>query len=769
MYEEMKCTLVVITGENDIQEYTGVDITLSGGGRRHFFGALPERGDHCYVGWAARESSGTAGSKAPIIIGWVPSAPWMGHEWIPYQPMEPGEGMDSIRDRSVASGTLERARFKMRHVAPGNILMSSSQGSDISLNEGVLLTNRRANEINLRDEDQAIVFRSLQQFHAMAGVRTYSGMVQREARLLPSTMWGDGVYWDNPQQIGADGVPLSQSALANAPNNPFPNRFLTPGLIFRRGPSSLASDFETSLNVSHPDHFEPFTFLQWGAFVDSNGYRMDDDLPGGVSNTIYGGKVLYRVGLNDDGTVDNAISPAVGSTQHPPEAMTEYRVEITHTSNGTLPVTEQTDGFDADKLPTRTPTDGDELSGGEHQPFLEWVLGSVVGNDPFSFAGKPLYGCPLKPVITTESGDISPAMVSAIGDPIGDHAATLFRLTPPISGATEATFTSFTKDGRFKAYLAGNPISAEIATVGDLALSVGGQLSLNLHGGIHFNGSSGPGNVGLHLDSPTGAIVISGGGVMDSGSAARDAAPGAITGNNTPSVLIQGSQNVSVQSDGSISINAPEIGIANASQIDVNAQNQLSLRSGQTVSITTQDLTQIISSSERTNYGGPPGGNPASGPTRSVTFSGSPPTPGTVDKYTVIVGDRVEEFTLQGNHSTSMLVIGNLTYQTTQGTWKAQAGANSVSLDSIGGLTENVSVGSHSTTVVLGSSTHTAQTDIVLRAVLGRATIQGTAGVILSAPGTAAGDILCGSDVDPLTGIPYTAFLVPKLQKLAMG
>lgn len=43
-YEELKCTLVVLTGESQVSEYTGVDITVPCGGKRHFFGALPERG-----------------------------------------------------------------------------------------------------------------------------------------------------------------------------------------------------------------------------------------------------------------------------------------------------------------------------------------------------------------------------------------------------------------------------------------------------------------------------------------------------------------------------------------------------------------------------------------------------------------------------------------------------------------------------------------------------------------------------------------------------
>lgn len=769
MYEDMKCTLVVLTGERDVFEYTGVDITLAGGGKRTFFGVMPERGDLCYVGWAARESAGTASTKAPIILGWVPAAPWMGHEWIPYQAMEPGEGMDTVRDRSVASGTMERTRFKMRHVAPGNVVMSSGQGSDIVLDDGVLLTNRRANEIRLRDEDQAMIVRSLQQFQAFAGVRTYGGMVQREARLLPSSMWSDGVFWDRSRQTGPGQVPLSQADLTL--DAPFPDGFLTPGIIFTRNPGEPESEFESARGASLAHTLDPFDFLRWGAFITNDGFRADSALPGGVPNTVYGGKALYRVGLSARGEVDNAVSSALqGQESLPPAALTEWRLEMTHTADGTLPVTEQTDGLDAEKLPSRDPSDGDALSGG-HQTFIEHVLGSVVGNDPFSLLGRPLYGLPLKPVVFTDAGEVNPAMISAVGSGLQDHAATLFRITPPVPGPTfnGASFTSWTKDGRFKAFVAGGPVSGEVAFAGDFSLSVGGSLNLHLAGGIHFNGAPGPGNVGVSLGSPTGAVVISGGGALDSGSAARDAAPGSMSGNDTPSLLLQGSQNVTMRSDGSIVMGAPTVNIADAGAININAQNLLTLRSGARVSITAASLDQVISGRENTNYGGPHEGNPANGATRQVIFSATPATGhvgGVVDRYKLVFGDREEEFLL-GNHTTKVMV-GDLTYKTLQGKWKAQAGTNSIEVDSTSGISQTVPVGSHSTTVSTGSLSQTAQTDVSIRALTGSATLAGSTGVTLKAPGAVSGDIMCGADRDPLTGIPYSQLgMLPRLQKIS--
>ena len=768
-YEELKCTLVVLTGEAQVSEYTGVDITVPCGGKRHFFGALPERGDICYVGWGMRESSGTASARTPIIVGWAPQAAWMGHEWIIHQAMERGENMDTPADRTVTSGTFDRVRFKMRHMGPGNVLASSSQGSDLVLDEGVLLTNRRGNEIRLRDSDQAVVVRALQHYEAMAGSRVYSGMVAREARLLPSTMFSDGIYWDNSPQSIDDSTPRSVGLLGDSP---FPDRFLTPGQIFTRQPGASSSDFAGDRG-SVPPRLDPFVFLQWGGFIDTNGYRTDDTLPGGISNTIYGGKALYRVGLDANGYPDNAIARAAHTNASPVESLTEYRVEVTHTSTGTLPVTEQTDGFESERLPTQAPSDGNPLGAGR-QPFIEWVMGSVVGNDPFSFLGRPLYGIPLKAQILDDSGNLAPGMVSALTSPIEDHAATLLRVVSVVPGPnaiTSSSFSSFTKDGRFKAYIAGGPTSAEVATEGDLSLTVGGVLNLNLTGGISINGTAGPGNVGLNLGSATGAVVISGGGGLDANSGAQGTTPS--LGEVTPSLVLSGTQGVQVQSDAQVNINATEaVNIANTGTVNLNAQNQVSIRSGQNVSLSTQTHSVVISGNETVNYSGPENSNPANGPTRQVTFSSTPATGnlgGVVDRYRMIYGSRLEEFQLPGsNHTTSILGQGDLTYETNLGTWQARAGGSSHQIDSLSGSDLTVAVGNATTVVVTGGITQTAQTDMTLRAVTGSVVVFGALGVRLASPGPASGYAMCGSDLDPLTGIPYSTFLAPRGQTLAV-
>lgn len=771
-YEEMKCTLVVLTGEAQVSEYTGVDITIPSGGKRHFFGAVPERGDVCYVAWGVRESAGTASARTPVIVGWVPQAQWMGHEWIPHQAMERGELMDTPSDRAVASGTFDRVRFKMRHLAPGNVFASSSQGSDLVLDESVFLSNRRGNEVRLRDSDQALVTRSLQQYHAMAGARVYAGQVHREARLLPSTVFSDGTYWDNSPQTMSDTTPRPAEYLGVSP---YPEGFLTPGQVYTRLPGGTSSLFtqDRGATLMSP-RLDPFTFLQWGGFIDVKGFRQDGSLPGGTSNTVYGGKALYRIGLNEQGKTDNAVARGDNQNTPPVEALTEYRIEVTHTSDGLLPVTEQTDGFDSERLPTQIPTEGNPLGMGT-QPFIEWVLGSVIGNDPFSFLGRPLYGVPLRAQIRDVSNNLAPGLVSALNAPLKEHAATLFRVTSPISGpngSTSSSFTSFTKDGRFRAYLAGGPASAEVATEGDLYLAVGGVLSLNLERGISINGATGPGNVGLNLTSATGAVVISGGGSLNANTAAQNAVPNSL-GRDTPSVVVDGSQGVFIRSDGKVVLNATEaVNIQNTGAVGIAAQNQVTIRSGQNVSLSTQTHSVVVTGSETVNYAGPEGSNPASGPTRSVRFSSTPATGnlgGVVDKYRMVYGDRLEEFETTGNHTTRIIGQGNLTYETNLGRFRARAGSNQLDLDSVSGSSLTVGVGNHSTTVSTGAITETAQTDLTLRAVTGNATLAAAQTVKLVSPlaPTVSGGIVCGSDKDPLTGLPLSLFIVPRGQQLS--
>lgn len=732
--EENLVDLVVFQGESQIQEFKGVELTFPGGGRRHILASLPERGDLCVVGWAVRESSGTASSKSPIVLGWLSAPSWMGHSWVPYQPMEPGEGMDTPGSRAVASGTLDRVRTKLRHASPGSILASSSQGSDLVLDESVLLTDRRGSEIHLRDNDGAIVSRSVQSFSATSGVRVYSGPVQREADLLPSTVWSDGIYWDQPGQRNADGSPLDSVDLTSFE---YPEGFLVPGLPFRRLPGEPSSAFERARDTSFGDHLDPFDFLKWGSFVDDEGFRTSTP----QYSAVYGGKPLYRVGLTPDGRLDNAVVSRFPESE-PVEALTEHRIEVYPSSDGTLPVTEQTDGFDADRLPH-----GAGLEDTRSVPLVEWVLGSVVGNDPYHPLSRFLYGVPLKPRVLDSTE--SPTLVSAMGSPVETHSATLLRINT-VSGVP--SFSSWTKDGRYFAYVSGGTpgsLGSEISVASDLSLSVGGTLNLDLRGGLRISGGR-----GLSLGGSSSPTIIEGGGGIPSS--------GSVSG--SPSVQIRGAREVDVSAGQRLYLHSPTISLRDAESVDLNSQSLLALRSGSRITQASQTLDVSVTGREDRHYGGPRNGDPTTGPVRSVVFAGSPATGlvgGSVDSYHVRFGDREEVFDL-GSHKTTAR-SGSLTYESLAGDLNLRSGTNTVEMKT-SGMDVVTNSGSISVRSAARVSVSAAQSISVEAGTT--ATIRGSS-VVLKAPGSASGDIVCGSDLDPLTGLPMSTFLLPKNQRLS--
>jgi hypothetical protein len=236
-------------------------------------------------------------------------------------------------------------------------------------------------------------------------------------------------------------------------------------------------------------------------------------------------------------------------------------------------------------------------------------------------------------------------------------------------------------------------------------------------------------------------------------------------------VVVDGAQGVQVQSDAQVNISASQsVNIANTGSATISAQNQVSIRSGQNVSLSTVTHNVVVTGSETVNYSGPENANPANGPTRSVRFASTPATGnlgGTVDRYRMVYGDRVEEFETTGNHTTSIIGQGNLTYETNLGRFRARAGTNQIDVDSASGITATAAVGNVSVTASVGGVSVTGQTTVALRAITGTATVAGATGVRLVSPGPANGGILCGSDLDPLTGIPYATFIAPRNQTLA--
>jgi hypothetical protein len=737
-HKRMLVNLRILSGENVVRE--AVPISWPGAGRRHFFGSMPEQGDMCVVGWGMLESGS---SRRPFIVAWVVPDATLGYDWLPTQPFGPNEFGLSPKLKEQLKGVAGRYRHKLRTMNPGNIVASSSQGSDLVLDESVMLSNRRGNEVRLRDQDQAFIVRSLQQFHAGAGFRAYSGMVQRDANLLPTQMFADTIAWEAARQADETGQAIVDSELEGSE---YTKGFLTPDGVFQRdeGDNPLTE-------VAFPASVDPYDFLKRGLFIDKLGYARGKV----TGDAIYGGKSLYRV----------SISGVNGANDTSSGIFTEHRIEVAHTADGTLPVTEQTDGFDANRLPPGNPEDVDPLGPSADAPFIESVLGTVVGNDPYTEKGRELYGLPLKATIFS-GGVRSPGMSSAIGSEIETQAATLFSVRPPITPNAKPTFWSVAKDGRLMASIEGpgKLWSAEIAALAGIRIGAGSEASgraiqADLDGAfiVHSRRGENSGNIGIELAADGGAVrIFAGGSTTVGGVAARNAPTGQGEG-GLPGLILESATNVLLKASKTLTLSATRLDLDKIQELNVLANTGLNFQSGDGISHSSNTHAQSTMGKAEYTFSGPKNGLPTNGAVRDTKIIANPATGfpgGPADQYFLLYGDRIETL-LAGNHLTT-LVVGNQLYTVGTGSFIATATGSTLALSAAGA----VLVGA-ATTFVAAPGATTIQAGALLS--LTGATMALTAAGFAfnsvfglhSIPPQVPGAVLTDGCINPITGLPF--------------
>jgi hypothetical protein len=732
-YEEFLITLQILVGGSGDSERVPIPLSFPGAGARHMFGALPQAGDYCVVGWMPQESSNPR-NRTPVILNWIVPGVWPGREWMTTANFTNDE-MDfgSEYQHDVVGGVLPRIRHKLRHMQPGSILASSSQGSDLVLDESVQLSNRRGNEFILRDQDQAAVLRALQRFDALAGTRIYSGMVQRDATFLATQMFSDGRVWDG-KQVVLNGVPLSEGDLERT-GQESPEGFLTPARPFGRDFDEDGNPGKTGLQFS--ENIDPFLFLIRGGFIDASGMA-EDDLH--QADAIYGGKPVYRVAAQS--RKNAVLDPSIPT-------LTEHRLEITHTSDGRLPVTEQTDMFDADRLPDS----GFEAPGGsDNAPFIEWVMGSVIGNDPFSPRGRLAYGRPLVPKIF--DGDAPNPRLEPVGlaaeegrgaspEPLENHAATLFKLNPLDNG--RPTFWSVNKKGQFRGFI-GGPLkenSVELALAGGLKLKVAGALQLMLDGGLSLGTKS---RGSFNLVSEKGPVTIFGGGSSDGPESRGE------KNDNLPAVDIVARTNMRLKATKKVFVKGAAIDVE-ATTTRIKGHDLIELATAKKIRTTAETLELVVTAKATEEYSGPKGFRLTNAPLHSQTYT--PSAPGIVAKrVNFTFGDREERFNL-GNHTTTIL-IGDQTYESLVGTVTLKGTTSTVEVGPTG-ITGTALVGNVSLSAPAGTASMTALAGVYISADAGVAIVRGALGVALSGPiyGGELGPILCAGTREPFTNLPY--------------
>lgn len=646
VYPEDMTVVLKTLGEGAPYQREPVRITFPSAGNRSFMGIMPSIGDIAVVGYMAQESSG--GSKQPVILAWLPPQPWTGQTWNPMSELSPEEyDLQGQENRDKWEGIYDTVRHKARSLQSGDASISSAQGSDLVLDDSASLRNRRGNEITLRDEDQTFVTRAVASHTALGGVRVQTGPVTRNARILRRQMVSSGVDWASGLQVDSQGKTVSpeKGSLTSKtpPDTSYPEGYLTPAIPMRKALGSTS-------NVSGLELPDPYEMLRQGGFIDADGYVVNPD----YGQAIYAGKPYWRVTSEFSGRV-----------------FTEHRTEVQHDHDGTLPVDEQTDGFDRE---TRS-------------RYIEQVSGTVVCNDQ----KDPAYGLPL----AVEHG----RLVSAIGKPLGEQVALLTRLTPPQEvGHTEETWWAVSKDGRLTGVV-GSPQGSPSV---DLTLRQGMRLQ-------------------------SGALDVS-------ASRMSVAAPMAIQGSLTQSgsdVSLEGRAGVVLRSTKQIQLSAPTL-VMDCASVRHTANTTLGIESGDHLALTSQRLRQVTTGSARYVYGGPEGGNPSTGAVRACAITpvgvGSDTT---VDQLSVAVGSRVEEFTA-GSSSTKTLV-GKITHTSNQGSVQQQAGSNRQEVDSTSGVSWKVPVGDAVLTTA-GRYSATATTEWQA-STTGAASLRGALGVTLKAPG----------------------------------
>jgi hypothetical protein len=149
-WDKMTCDIRYL---QDVGGRTKVAFSTAYWSYQAFMGVVPEEGTAVVVGFY----HGGANNWMPVILGYLPASPKAARRVESMQVGLPPEGEDD-EARSEFSFV---QRMRLRKMYPGQVLLSSREGSDVILSDDILLSNAANNEILLRNDDQAIVLNSV--------------------------------------------------------------------------------------------------------------------------------------------------------------------------------------------------------------------------------------------------------------------------------------------------------------------------------------------------------------------------------------------------------------------------------------------------------------------------------------------------------------------------------------------------------------------------------------------------------------------------------
>jgi hypothetical protein len=335
----------------------------------------------------------------------------------PFSTVDPDEAAETLNihpeledDPRVSLGIFQPptliTRLRSRKGYSGDFLASSSGGSDFVLDKDVFLTNRAGNEIRLRDADQTFVLQTQNVFESNSAGTYRRGLIKRNAFNFQPDLALAGFdsavdsfdeFVEGKFNTDEDG----QRHLLNKVtlDTPAYETLLSLGLINEDGTPK--------------------------AFVDSD----PDDKRYPFVVTPDGQRISYVVHGEHE-----------SSWAETDQCYVEDRLELRHMHDGIMPVTEEGDGVQIDKI----------------APILiEDVKGTVVGNDPHSEAGQQLYKQIMTMNVFNSDDQQGPAgapefgTIDTVQDMVGADTralARLFRVLAP-KGGNQYCF-GISKEGR---------------------------------------------------------------------------------------------------------------------------------------------------------------------------------------------------------------------------------------------------------------------------------------------------------------------------------
>lgn len=556
----MKADIRVLTGGGDRFE---VDLTQPLVGPRSFWGGVPELNSIVLVGYRQKHKQLTEA----CILGYIPVGNKSGMRFDPYAPDDPSnvDPADAALYKKVIGNTIRHKRLRL---SPGDVGGMSADGAELVLSRDIRMSNRAGDLFELRDAERSLVAQSIHRFESEAGVRRTSGPIRRGALFLPPDIF----QLDNTQNppVPSRNLIASPTTQTGAPPNNGTIRYLGTDDLQAAGPGPLQGP---------------------NKFADSTGKVLDvfNDIANNPPVTQTSGKRVFYAATLPATSIED---PQGGG----PEAFTEQRVEMAHTTDLSQDVREEIDGFTVN--PRRV--------------YIEHVMGTLVGNDIYDGMGQRQYAKILRPKLFDDFGqdthgtfsleEIPRSPLEPDTETVTTAGAYYLRINPPLSNDEDYFALAIQKQGKVYLNVPGSQVDRYPQTKNISAeVNMGGAMKM-------FLGSSNPDKVSLYLSMEGGIKAVLGHNA-DTGNAID------VTYNCGVSQTFAGSQNVdNLAYQQEIQGNASMVCTGDLSQAIFGSMNSISngaynIRADQVningmtgVAVTSGDMAMTITGKTQNNF-----------------------------------------------------------------------------------------------------------------------------------------------------------------------